>query len=289
MDTSQFRHPLSMTARDVLNPEPDLKNHPEKKSAPLRDPGEHLPKILILAGIQEELAQFLKEHPFEFNKEFRAYRSRLYGNLYAATTGPGLSRRKDIRKLILKLEPDLIINAGLVGVLDERDTLKVGDRLRLGSVIDSRNSIIYPGRPGKDVLVTVPTPVFEPLEKINLYLEFKARACDMESARLIGMVGTSEKLMKKTRIILCKVCGDLPDDYSLFKHEHLIRGWRRADLKEKFKMILSFPGGPLSLRRLLFVKKTGLESLTTSLHRLLKQILDSGGRTDNIDSLFIPS
>jgi len=202
--------------------------------------------------------------------------------------GPALKKKAEIRRLLETLQPGIIVNAGLVGGLDEHDNLQVGDRLRLGSVIDADRRLTYPGGPGKDVLVTVDHPVFKPYEKYDLLLDYRARACDMEAAHLIEMAALDLNLAKRLRIVLCKVCGDIPENYHLFKNEHLLRGWQRLSLREKIFLGLSFPGGPLRMKKLMELKFTAIDSLTRSIQGLMNRILDSRGNTDNLDSLFNP-
>jgi len=155
-------------------------------------------------------------------------------------------------------------------------------------VVDSRYNIIYPGGSGKDWIVTVSKPVFEPYDKIDLKYKYRARACDMEAARLIEILMMNSKLAKIVKIVFCKVCGDRPDDYELFKHEYLIRGWYRKGYKEKLKLLIKFPGGPRKMWELLKIKRAALDSLTLNIHEVLKQILDSGESTDKLDSIFYP-
>ena len=49
-------------------------------------------RVLVLTGIQEELAPLLAAHPFQFDKQYGAYRSVRYADLFAATTGPGVKK-----------------------------------------------------------------------------------------------------------------------------------------------------------------------------------------------------
>ncbi len=244
--------------------------------------------ILLLTGIQEELYPFLQEHPFEFLKSPRVYRSRKHENLFAATTGPGLKKRKDVRKLLEALQPEIIINGGLVGALSDGDSLQIGDKLKLGTVIKAENRIVFPGGPGRDTLVTVDAPVFEPLEKIHLNLEYEARVCDMEASRLIELVGGMDDLKDVCRIVFCKVCGDVVDSHEVYKHEDWVRGWHKMGLWARIETALRFPGGPMALKKLLYYKTAGIASLTRELHETLNAVLKSGGRTDKLDSTFLP-
>ena len=106
--------------------------------------------ILLLTGIKEELQGLLDRHPFEFEKELRVYRSRKYREFYARTTGPGVTKRKEIQKILEDIAPDVVISAGIAGILDEKDEIETGQVLRISEVIRHSNRVSYPGGPGKN-------------------------------------------------------------------------------------------------------------------------------------------
>ncbi|MBI3395232.1 MAG: hypothetical protein HY042_05310, partial [Spirochaetia bacterium] len=180
-------------------------------------------RTVLLTAVKEELECVLAVAPFQFDREIRAYRCLTDRNLIAATTGPGLKQRKDIRLILEMHEPDIIVNAGLVGILSEEDTIQPGERLRLGSVILAADGTEYPAGPGgHDRLVTVPKPVFDPADKLDLKTQWKARACDMEAAQVIALVGQIRTVAPTAAVALCKVAGDLPIHHELFKDEYLL-------------------------------------------------------------------
>lgn len=245
--------------------------------------------ILLLTGLFEELRVFQGEHPMAYEKDLRAFRSEWYPRFYAATTGPGLSKRKAIRKLLASIRPAVIVNAGLVGILRDRDPALLGERLRIGAVKSEADSIVYPGGAGHDVLVTVRAPVFHPADKAELAVEHGARACDMEAGALLALVaGRPAGQRPDLRVVFCKVVGDLPGDYELFVNEHLTRGLEGKGLWGRLWTALTFPGGPRVYRRLTLYRRTALGALAREIHRTLKPILDSGGRADTGDSVFRP-
>ncbi|MCR9143571.1 MAG: hypothetical protein NXI24_15090 [bacterium] len=250
-------------------------------------------RILILTGIKEEITPFFSEHPFEFDRGLGAYQSTRYSGLYAATTGPGVKKSREIRRLLEKLVPHVIVNAGLVGLLRESSKARAGDRLRIGSVIDQRTGVVYPGGAGRDALVSVAQPVFEPSEKMDLALDHQAVACDMEAAVLLGIVGQIEEVATGSLVVLCKVVGDRPDSYNLFKYEHLVRGWERKKTWERLWLGVRFPGGPRRLRELLEMKSVALESLGRRLEALARTLAaanpdDPAQISRTLDSVFIP-
>ncbi|MDH5656573.1 MAG: hypothetical protein OEZ34_11725 [Spirochaetia bacterium] len=246
-------------------------------------------KILLLTGIQEELTPLFKIHPFEFDRHSRFYRSIEVPEIIAGTTGPGVKRKRDLEKLLEYFIPDVIINAGLVGILNDDDPIKVGDLLKVGNVLDSKTEKIYPGGPGKDTIVTVDHPIFQPWEKMDLHMQFdRARACDMEAANLLKFIGSLDHISKHTDIIFCKVAGDKPESYLLYEHEHLVRNWNKKSFLEKVKTSFVFPGGPARLARLLNEKDNALKSLTKHINNTITRLLILKHIPPNMHSVFIP-
>lgn len=261
-------------------------------------------RILILTGLQEELLPFLERRAFQFDRARGAYRSLQHPDLLAATTGPGVKKARELRKLLRSFVPHVIVNAGLVGLLRETDERQAGDRVRLGGVTDARTGVVYPGGPGRGQLVSVPAPVFEPSDKLDLATKYRASVCDMEAAVLLGMIGQVEEVATGSFVVFCKVVGDRPDSYNLYRYEHLVRGWQRRGRWQKLWNGLRFPGGPGRLRELLAMKEQGLQGLAHSLDGLVASLLqlpeypgidpdgdDSGGPISELrglDSVFIP-
>lgn len=244
--------------------------------------------VLLLTGIKEELQGILQKHPFEFERDIQCYHSKIYPTFYAATTGPGIQDRKKVKKILENLLPDVIINAGLVGVLDERDKIQIGDLVKIGTIIKKANSIQFAGGPGRFTLITVEKPVFDPVEKLDLKYEFKADVCDMEAAYLIELVGSYEIFKKGSYIVFVKVAGDRPENAYLFEYEYLIRNWKQKNIKEKIETMLKFPDGIFGLRKILKIKKKSLQNLTNYTLNTIQKIYQSKGIPHNLGSIFLP-
>jgi hypothetical protein len=246
-------------------------------------------RILLVTGIAEELNLLFDRHTFDYQTDIRAYRSQEHRNLFATTSGPGLSRRRELRKLMEVLQPDLILNAGLVGILNIGDRAKPGELIKLNTIIDASENLIYPGGPGSDTLVTIDAPLFALHRKMELYYEYNhARAYDMEAGKLLRFTGGIESISTKTTVIFCKTVGDLALEADIYKNESLLHGWSRAGIVKKMKIFWSFPGGPLGLRRLRRAKEFALEGLTEQIDQKIIRLIESGNIPHNMDSVFIP-
>ncbi|GIX41295.1 MAG: hypothetical protein KatS3mg129_1028 [Leptospiraceae bacterium] len=244
--------------------------------------------LLLLTGIKEELQPILDRHPFKFEKDIRVYHSTKYPTFYAATTGPGLQEKRKVKKILENLLPDVIINAGLVGVLDERNHIQVGDRVKIDTVIKYSNLIQFAGGPGRYTLVTVDKPIFDPVEKLDLKYETNAHVCDMEAAHLIELVGSYEIFKKESYIVFIKIAGDRPENAYLFEYEYLIRKWNQKTLLEKFLTAIRFPAGIKGLYTLLKLKKIALNSLAEHTLDVVNKIYLYNGVPNNVGSIFIP-
>ena len=245
-------------------------------------------RLLLVTGTGEELRGLRDLLSLQYDRNRGLYLSSKSASLFALSAGAGLSRRRMLRRALRELKPDIVVNAGLVGLLRLDDPRAVGQRLRLRSVLDSESELVYPGGPGRDSLVSVKAPVFEPWEKDELALRFKASVCDMEAAPLLALLGQTEEVAQTVTVVFVKVIGDRPESYDLFRYEHLVRGWYRDSLWERFRTGVLFPGGPLRLRRLLRQKADGLAGLYRAVDELLPGILSGHAKTDSIDSVFIP-
>ncbi len=244
--------------------------------------------VLLLTALKEELEPILKIHPFEFDKQIHAYHSLKYPTFFAATTGPLLQERKKIRKILENLLPDIIVNAGLVGVLDERDKIAIGDRVKINTIVKVENLVQFAGGPGRYTLATVNKPIFDPVEKLDIKYNVHAHVCDMEAAYLIELVGSYEIFKKDSYIVFVKVAGDRPENAYLFEYEHLIRRWKQKSLKEKLKILLNSPLGFRNLIRLLRIKQKALNSLAEHTLDVVNKIYTHNGLPHNIGSIFIP-
>ena len=160
--------------------------------------------------------------------------------------------------------------------------------MRLSEVIRHSNRVSYPGGPGRDRLITVDRPVHDILDKLDLANEFKARACDMESAILLDMVGALPALAKKTYVVLLKVAGDRPEDSSLYEYEHHTWGWDKKSLWQKVQTALKFPAGPAACIRLIRHKRQALASLVKEMELLAYNLAKEQSIPPGLKSVFIP-
>ena len=245
-------------------------------------------KILLLTGIKEELRPVLEQHPFVFDKESRFYRSKEQPLIYAGTTGPGVQKAKELEKFLKQFEPDVVINAGLVGLLNDEDPAEPGDIMKLGTVYDQKSGLQYPGGPGRESLVTVSRPVFQPWEKLDLYVEyFHAKACDMEASKILRLIGEIESIKYKTHVVFCKVIGDRPEAYQLFENEYKIRNWESKSALSKAWTAVRFPGGPYQLKKLLKYKHRALNSLSLHINATILKLLKERQVSPEMNSVFI--
>ncbi|MBX7058650.1 MAG: hypothetical protein K1X75_11340 [Leptospirales bacterium] len=249
----------------------------------------HSPRILAVVGVQEELLLLLNRIPCSFDSELRLHRCRAFRSLSFFVGGAGLNRRRELRRILEEDQPTVIVSLGLVGLLDERSELEVGDRVRIAEVLDCAQSIVYPGGPGSARLATVHRPLFEPWQKHDLMVQTRSQICDMEAAHLLRIVGQSEASSEDTVVILCKVVGDRPEAWNLYADESLTRGWARKSRLQQLAIALRFPGGPLRLRKLLQAKERGLASLASHGEILIRRLLAGGGPGDWADSVFMPN
>ena len=242
--------------------------------------------LLLLAGIKEELKAIFDEIPFDYSKELRAYRSQLHHNIYAVTLGPGLKKKSELASLIARIKPEMVINAGLVGLLNERSKLPIGARVHPAFIGSSQGKTGYNLTGRDEGLITVAHPVFEPDEKNELALRFQAGFCDMEAYPLIEFI-SSQKMLAETngiKLIFCKVIGDRPEHYPLFRHEALMRGFSQKSLVARLVFAVGFPGGIYNLVKLIRIKQKALKSLGKEVKELIKEILSSAKNTDKLDN-----
>ncbi len=242
-------------------------------------------RILLLTGIKEELEPVLRRLPFSFDKEIGAYRCVRAANLACATTGPGLRKKTEVRRMLERFEPDVILNAGLVGILRENDGTAPGDPLRLGNVIHAGTEEQYPGGPGQDILVTVKAPVFDPSDKLGLAARFHARACDMEAAELLALLGRYPLLSGKGFVVFSKIVGDRPEDHALFAGEALARDWESKSWPAKMRTAMRFPGGPTALMKLRRLRRNALRGLEVHTLAVVRELLSLPETEDPVDLL----
>lgn len=248
-------------------------------------------RLLLLTGIQEELLPLIPEFRLGF-RSVGVYQSGSYPEFFAATTGPGVKKGRQILELLKEIMPDVIVNAGLTGMLldqtDKPGAPQPGDLLKISSIVDAQNDVIFPLGPHGKTLVTVKQPVFEPYQKAALAREHRAQFCDMEGARLIQLLRNAEDLRDETPIVFCKVVGDLPDHFDLYEHEHLVRSWDRKGFLGRMLVGLKFPGGPFRMRKLLRLKEAAIDGLTAHTTRTVKALL-GGADPDTLGSVYAPA
>lgn len=244
-------------------------------------------KILVLTGIAEELRPLKAVYDLEYLEKLGLYRSKKHALLFAATTGPGIAKRKNIYEWLTIMEPNVILNAGLVGLTKSAPERAIGSRLRLGTIVQQRPELYFPGGKGQDVLVTVERPIFEPWEKLDLYDRYGAIACDMEAAILMAIIAKNPKLTQECYVAFCKVIGDIPNQYELYKHEEKVRGWHYLNRRDKVKLAFEFPGGPFALIRLMNAKKKAVHGFQKEICHTIDRLLD-GVHPFELDSVFVP-
>ncbi|MCB1173421.1 MAG: hypothetical protein KDK39_07650 [Leptospiraceae bacterium] len=245
-------------------------------------------RILLLTGIKEELVAVERRWHLQFNRHLHLYQSARYAGLYAGTTGPGLQRRREIRQWLNQLQPQIVVNAGLVGLLQAEHQAQVGDRVALNQLIDSRYGTCFPGGPGRNRLASLTKAAFAPHEKMDVALDFKVDVCDMEAAFLAGLLGQFDKLSESISLVLVKVIGDRPEQYLLYQNEALMRDWARLAWWRRIGRAMRFPGGPFLLHRLRTNKLRALQGLARHTDILLEHLIRHQGPGQGIDSIFIP-
>ncbi len=222
-----------------------------------------------------------------FEKSMGLYRSSRYPSLYAATMGAGISKAGKIERFILRIKPDVVINAGLAGILEHHRQVKTGSRLSVNKVIDRENGSRYRGGPGRNQIISVRQPVFSPQKKREHFLQYGANVCDMEAAPLLAILERcAKKFPLPPALIFCKVAGDTPQHRSLFQKEHIIRGWHRKNSLQRLIPLLHLSIGPFTLLRLLSIKKKALTALYWHIQCLVHLLIKKQALTKGIDSVF---
>ena len=245
-------------------------------------------KVLLLTGIREELEAVFNRIDFKYIRPDRIYQGINYKNLFASTVGPGFKKRKEIKKIINTIKPTFILNAGLVGILDERDSIVVGDLIDVSTLKNIHSKTVFKTDKHGSIMVTVDYPVFDPIERSELATKFDARLCDMESYYLASYLAENSEhfYSRDIKLLLCKVAGDRPEHFDLFQNEYLIRNWKTMSFAKKLVILMRFPGGVSSALKLLKLKKTALNSLGFHTERTLKEIFNSANKTDILHNTF---
>ena len=245
-------------------------------------------KVLLLTGIREELEAVFKRIDFEYIRSDRIYQGVDYKDLFATTVGPGFKKKKEIKKIITKIQPTIILNIGLAGILDDRDSISIGDLIDVSTLKNIHSDIVFiTGQPGS-TMVTVDHLVFDPIERTELAERHGARSCDMESFYLAKFLTENKTLFNYAdiKLLICRIAGDRPEHFKLFPNEYRIRNWRNLSFTQKMAVFLTFPGGVNSTLKLLKLKKTALDSLGFQTERIVKEIFNSAKRTDILHNTF---
>jgi len=186
-------------------------------------------KILILTGVAEELRAIMNywetghEQKFTYDRQGRFFVLPYGGHIFfAGSAGAGLPRTGQLLRRLEYAAPDVIVSAGLVGVLRPYSGLEPGQELTIQTVKSAREDTLYPGGPGRFVLISVDEPLFDPGQKHDLARLSGADLCDMEAYRLLKLCGRSPMALK-WRIVLIKIAGDLPEQARLYRHEARLR------------------------------------------------------------------
>ncbi|MBS1651940.1 MAG: futalosine hydrolase [Bacteroidetes bacterium] len=82
-----------------------------------------LPQILIISATEFEIAPFLKKHHIAVSKKMKLYKSAKIKNLSILITGVGMVNTAFAMGVYCKNNYDLIINAGIAGSFNKKNTL----------------------------------------------------------------------------------------------------------------------------------------------------------------------
>ncbi len=244
--------------------------------------------IILISGIFEETESLLQipDFLFVFDRSLRCWVTDYRGmRLILFNAGAGFTKRKEFRKLLREMGPDsqeslLILNFGLAGGLPgptERSGLKSGEVIIPLRVLNGEGeffSLQIPqeirnsGYCFQDCL-SLPGLTFAPSEKSEWFLKTGAAVCDLE---LYGLVSFLREEFPVTggRVFSLKVVSDLPEDFRLYRGEHLLRGWKKASWYRKIHTLILYPDGPVTAVRLLLRKRR----LYKQLGRSVKDMLD---------------
>ncbi|MBE7440258.1 MAG: hypothetical protein HS115_17540 [Spirochaetales bacterium] len=247
-------------------------------------------KILILTGIAQELRAILQywedrhQEPFTYDKQGRFFILPYAGHVfYAGSAGPGLPRPAHLLRRLEWAAPDVIVSAGLVGVLRPHSAIPVGQELTIRAVQSHNEPTVYPGGPGRFVLLSVDRPIFDPGQKHDLARASGADLCDMEAYRLLKLCGRSP-LALQWRIVLLKIAGDLPEQADLFRYEDRLRTRPGSGIRDRLGSWL------VSVRhyRLLRIKKKGLLGLGRATEQFILSLKDMSDLPPARRSVFLP-
>jgi hypothetical protein len=238
--------------------------------------------ILILTGIFEESQAVLKSVPtveFTFDRHTRAYIATLNDDvLYLLSTGPGLRKKKELRRLIRQVNPEKIINCGLAGVLKKNSDYKRGECIYPLLALSSEGNMNFLC----NVELTNPEVtkynkkcfslnhlIYHPEEKMDLFLSRGAELCDMELYPLMEWIQSEfPELISKVHSL--KILSDFPEDFSLYKNEVYLRGWSSKNVIQKLVALIKFPAGPFKAVKLILRKRYLLNKMGPEIEKMIK-------------------
>lgn len=238
-------------------------------------PGEYfvMKKTLIITGIKEELEFFFARNPHTFNREIRCYQLEKYPDVFCMTGGPGIRRKKEVRKVIREIKPDIVISAGLVGLANRRLMTKRGEKVKIAGIVDKSEILFGQTEENGYFLTSVPYPVFSPSEKEDLYEETGADFCDMETLPLIQLL---EESGLKPLLCTIKILGDRPEDFDLYRYEKEFREINLRRWQDVLHGMIRFSGGIFRFYMLLYRKQRQYRKLARSMEQSIKEISVSG-------------
>ena len=140
-----------------------------------------MPRLAIVAALEREVRPLIKSWRVS-EKEHNGRRFRFFqnGDVVLVCGGIGAeAARRAAEAIIAVFDPKLVCSAGFAGALE--GTLKVGDVVRPGTVIDAGDASRAIVEDGEGALVSFGS-VASPAQKLKLRESFAAQAVDMEAA-----------------------------------------------------------------------------------------------------------
>ena len=140
-----------------------------------------MPRLAIVAALEREVRPLVKSWRMsEKEHHGRGFRFFENGDVVLVCGGIGAeAARRAAEAIIAVFDPEVVCSAGFAGALD--DTLKVGDVVRPGTVINAGDASRTIVEDGEGVLVSFGS-VASPAQKLKLRESFAAQAVDMEAA-----------------------------------------------------------------------------------------------------------
>lgn len=140
-----------------------------------------MPRLAIVAALEREVRPLIKSWRVS-EKEHNGRRFRFFqnGDVVLVCGGIGAeAARRAAEAIIAVFDPKVVCSAGFAGALE--GTLKVGDVVRPGTVIDAGDASRAIVEDGEGALVSFGS-VASPAQKLKLRESFAAQAVDMEAA-----------------------------------------------------------------------------------------------------------